>query len=474
MTDFYVTDRNFNLQTIISTNGNTRYHLSKAHETTTLSTSSKTLQVDVRFPKNDSLELSKQCAVGNYILYKDSKNKTSVMVIMKASHNPVTGIRSMELESGSLDLLNETTGPYDPKTQRTIAEYINYFIYDSGFEIGVNEIPNNKRALSWDGNATTLERVLSVATQFEVELEFRFELTGNNVTRWFIDIRKKVGDDTSHKLYVDKDIHSITTETDLYQMYNASKAEGSVIEGQDKPLTLKGYKWTDPDGRFYLDETTGIIHDKANITHWRRPNSNNGYYLQLKTYTANTQKTLLESAIADLKKYSTPIVNYIVDVANVPVSLHVGDTLYIVDENERLFLNSRVQIIEYDFLTKETVLTLGDFVQVPSGISDIMRDWANDLKNDINSKIPYEIFIEASSPLFIGGKTQDGNTTITLSAKVKWAGKDVTNIFESTDFTWSRYTSAGVLDNSFTATGRAISVTSGNESQFKYEVSLNY
>ncbi|AIA65086.1 hypothetical protein IME_019 [Enterococcus phage IME-EFm1] len=117
---------------------------------------------------------------------------------------------------------------------------------------------------------------------------------------------------------------------------------------------------------------------------------------------------------------------------------------------------------------------MGDFVQVPSGISDIMRDWANDLKNDINSKIPYEIFIEASSPLFIGGKTQDGNTTITLSAKVKWAGKDVTNIFESTDFTWSRYTSAGVLDNSFTATGRAISVTSGNESQFKYEVSLNY
>lgn len=126
--------------------------------------------------KNDSLELSKQCAVGNYILYKDSQNKTSVMVIMKASHNPVTGIRSMELESGSLDLLNETTGAYDPKSQRTIAEYINYFIYDSGFEIGVNEIPNSKRSLSWEGNATTLERILSVATQFDVELEFRFEL----------------------------------------------------------------------------------------------------------------------------------------------------------------------------------------------------------------------------------------------------------------------------------------------------------
>lgn len=466
MTDFYVTDRNFNLQTIISTNGNTRFHVSKAHETTTLSTSSKTLQVDVHFSKNDSLELSKQCAVGNYILYKDSQNKTSVMVIMKASHNPVTGIRSMELESGSLDLLNETTGAYNPGDQRTIAQYINYFIYDSGFEIGVNEIPNAKRALSWDGNATTLERILSVATQFEVELEFRFELTGNSVTRWFIDIRKKVGVDTFHKLYVDKDIHSITTETELYQMYNASKAEGSVVDGQDKPLTLKGYKWTDPDGRFYLDETTGIIHDKANIVHWRRPNSNNGYYLQLKTYTANTQKTLLDSAIADLKKYSKPIVNYIVDVANVPFSLTVGDTLYLVDENEQLFLNSRVQIIEYDFLTKETVLTLGDFIQVPSGISDIMRDWANEFNNKIKENIPYTVNITQSEPFFVNGEG-----TITLTATILQGNLDVTSSFH--DFKWIRYKLDGTLDSDFTESGISITVTAGSELRYTYEVSAN-
>jgi hypothetical protein len=464
LTEFYVTDRNFNLQTIISTNGNTRYHVSKAHETTTLSTSSKTLQIDVHFSKNDSLELSKQCAVGNYILYKDSQNKTSVMVIMKASHNPVTGIRSMELESGSLDLLNETTGAYDPKSQRTIAEYINYFIYDSGFEIGVNEIPNSKRSLSWEGNATTLERILSVATQFDVELEFRFELVGNNVTHWFIDIRKRVGADTSHKLYVDKDIHSITTETDLYQMYNASKAEGSVVDGQDKPLTLKGYKWTDPDGRFYLDHTTGIIHDKANITHWRRPGSNNGYYLQLKTYTANTQKALLESAIADLKKYSTPIVNYIVDVANVPFSLNIGDTLYLVDENEQLFLNSRVQIIEYDFLTKKTVLTLGDFVQVPSGISDIMRDWANEFNNKIKENVPYTVNITQSEPFFVNGEG-----TITLTATISQGSLDVTSSFH--DFKWIRYKLDGTLDSDFTESGISITVTAGSELRYTYEVS---
>ena len=96
------------------------------------------------------------------------------------------------------------------------------------------------------------------------------------------------------------------------------------------------------------------------------------------------------------------------------------------------------------------------------------------MKNDLNSKLPYELFIEATSPLFIGGKTQEGNTTITLSSKVKWAGKDVTNIFNDKDFTWTRYKADGSLDNSFTANSRSITVQSGNESQFKYEVALDY
>ena len=139
-----------------------------------------------------------------------------------------------------------------------------------------------------------------------------------------------------------------------------------------------------------------------------------------------------------------------------------------------MLFRSRVQKITYDYTDNSTQVELSDFVRLESGISQQLQELANNLKNDINAKIPYEIVIEASSPLFIGGKTQDGNTTITLSAKVKWAGKDVTNIFNETDFTWSRYNSAGVLDNTFTATGRAISVTSGNESQFKYEVALNY
>ena len=223
------------------------------------------------------------------------------------------------------------------------------------------------------------------------------------------------------------------------------------------------------------EETSIFCRNKAiKIKQWSRTNTNSHYFLQHKSWTTTNQKELVNTTVNWLKKYSVPVVNYIVDIANIPSQLTVGDTVDIIDENENLFLSSRVQKLTVNYETEQVVCELSDFVRLESGISDRLQELANDLKNDINSKIPYEIFIEASSPLFIGGKTQDGNTTITLSAKVKWAGKDVTNIFNETDFTWSRYKSDGALDNTFTATGRAISVTSGNESQFKYEVALSY
>lgn len=472
--DFYVTDRNFALQTILSTDGEVEFPLSKATETINVETGSRRMVFDVRFNQSNTALAKKVTKVGYYVLYYDTNNKAVMMNIMKATHNPATGIRSLELESASLDLLNEVVGDYKSTSAQPIDYYIRAFTNDTGFTIGINEVANLKRTLEWTGEATALERIQSVCTQFDnAELDFQFEFKGNQVVKWVINIFKKRGQQTQHKLYVDRDINSIQVEEDIYSLYNAVYAIGGTPEGKDKPITLAGYKWTDPSGRFTLS-SNGYLRDTHNIKQWRRPNSNDGYFLHKKTYEATSQKTLLDSAIADLKKYCEPLVNYVVDIANQPHNLEVGDYLYIVDENEELFLNSRVLVLDYDHTTKKIVATLGEFLIVESGLSEKLKDLANDFKNDINAKLPYEVFITPSSPLFIGGKTQDGSTTISLSATVKWAGKDVTSSFNDSDFTWARYKSDGTLDANFTKTGRVINVTSDNESQFKYEVTLNY
>lgn len=473
--DFYITDRTFELKTIASTTANVEYPVLSASDVSTLETASRRMTLQLAFTKDNTAKIKKDVAVGNYVLYQDLNKKFVWMTILKVTHNPLTQIRTLECEDAGMDLLNEDLPPFPSQGNHNIAWYIEKFTYDSGFVIGKNEIPNLTRTLEWDSNMTALERIQSVATQFDnAELGFSFEFVGNQLAKRKIDIYKKRGVDERKKLYVNKDINSIETEEDIYQLVNSIYPTGGTPEGKDEPINLKGYTWTDPEGRFRLDKTTGRINDTQNVKQWSRTNTNSHYFLQHKSWTTTSQKELVNTTVNWLKKYSVPVVNYIVDIANIPSQLTVGDTVDIIDENENLFLSSRVQKLTVNYETEQVVCELSDFVRLESGLSDRLQELANDLKNDINSKIPYEIFIEASSPLFIGGKTQDGNTTITLSAKVKWAGKDVTNIFNETDFTWSRYTSAGSLDNTFIATGRAISVTSGNESQFKYEVVLKY
>lgn len=473
--DFYITDRTFELKTIVSTTANVEYPVISASDVSTLETASRRMTMQLAFTKQNTAKIKKDIAVGNYVLYQDLNQKFVWMTILKVTHNPLTQVRTLECEDASMDLLNENLPAFPAQGNHNIVWYIEKFTFDSGFKIGKNEIPNLTRTLEWDSDMTALERIQSVATQFDnAELEFSFEFDGNQLVQRKIDIYKKRGVDERKKLYVNKDINSIETEEDIYQLVNAIKPTGGTPEGKDQPITLRGYKWSDPSGRFVINPENGYVYDTENVKMWSRTNTKSNYFLQHKTWTTTNQKELAETTMNWLEKYSVPVVNYTVDIANIPSQLGVGDTVDVIDENENLFLSSRVQKLTVTYEDEKVVCELSDFVRLESGLSERLQALANDLKNDINSKIPYEIFIEASSPLFIGGKTQDGNTTITLNAKVRWAGKDVTNIFNETDFTWSRYKSDESLDNTFNATGRAISVTSGNESQFKYEVALNY
>lgn len=473
--DFYITDRQFKLKTIVSTEGSTPVSVIDAVDSNVLTTASRNLKLTLGFEKKDSALIKKLVSVGDHVLYVDPQNNYIWQTIMSVEHNPLMNTRTVECESASIDLINETVSEYKATQAYTIQAYIERFVYDSGWVIGINEIPNLTRTLEWEGEATCLERILSVATLFDnAELEFSFEFNGNSLIQRKINILKKRGRDNNIKLYVNKDINSIITRENIYELHNALIIKGGTPEGSDKPVDLKGYKWTDPDGRFLLRQNDGMLFDLENVRHWSRTNTQGNYIVRYKNYTSTNKQSLLNDGISDLKKYSSPITEYEVDIANINVPIALGDTLNIVDEYEELFLSSRCQKIEYNYTTNNLNVELSDFKIVDSGISEELRNLANDLKNDLNSKLPYEVFIEASSPLFIGGKTQDGNNTITLSAKVKWAGRDVTNLFSNTDFTWTRYKADGSLDTSFTENSRSITVQSGNESQFKYEVALSY
>ena len=402
--DFYITDREFKLQTISSTSGKCDFPVVSATDDITLETASRRMTLDLAFTYDNTKIIKEVVAVGNYVLYKDVHNKSVWMTILKVTPNPLTGVRTLECDDASMDLLNESVEAYTATSQHNIVFYIEKFTLDSGWEIGINEVSNLRRTLSWDSDATALERIQSVATQFDnAELEFSFEFRGNQLVKRRIDIYKKRGRDTEFKLYVNKDINSIESTTDIYQLVNAIRPYGGTPEGKDKPINLKGYTWSDPSGRFKLNSEKGIVMDTQNVKMWSRTNTENNYFLQHKSWTTTNQKELLDTTINWLKQYSQPIETYNVDIANVPFDLQVGDYISIVDENEELYLKSRVQKITYDYTDNSVQAELSDFVRLESGLSQQLQDLANQFQNNINASIPYVVDIESSAPFFVNG-----------------------------------------------------------------------
>lgn len=399
--DFYITDRNFKLETVVSTTGNTIFKVISAEDVSTLETSSRRMTMEISFTPETTDKAKEFFKVGNYVLYIDLNGKHEWMTILKSTHNPLTQIRTLECEDAGLDLLNETVSDYKADKAYNVAHYIERFTYDSGFKIGLNEIPKLTRKLEWEGEATALERIQSVATQFDnAEIEFRFEFIGNQLSQRYIDIKKKRGTTDFHRMYVNKDIHSIVVEEDIYQLVNAIYATGGTEEGKEQPINLKGFTWTDPEGRFVLNKTSGIIRDTQNIKQWSRDNTNSHYFLQHKQWETTNKTTLVNNVVSHLKKYSQPVTNYIVDIANIPDILQVGDTVELVDENEKLYLSSRVQQLTFRYESNTCEAVLSDFVRLESGIAEQLREIQININNKTEqmfNSVP-QVFVQQEEP----------------------------------------------------------------------------
>ena len=122
--------------------------------------------------------LVERCAnVGNYLLRKNG-DENEFYQIIETEADTKKQLVYIYAEDAGMDMLNEVVGEYEADKAYPISHYINKYAAGSGFVIGINEIPTLTRKLSWDGEATATERILSVATQFDnSEISFLLTLT---------------------------------------------------------------------------------------------------------------------------------------------------------------------------------------------------------------------------------------------------------------------------------------------------------
>ena len=323
--------------------------------------------------EEQEVDVKKLAAVGNFILKQGADDgKAEVYTIIDSTIDPIQKDASIYAEDAGLDLLNEVVGKYAADKAYNIAYYINKFAYDSGFEIGINEVSNLTRKLSWDGEDTATKRLLSVATQFDnAEIGFGFKVENMAVTGKYINVYKKRGNDSGVTLTIGKEVSGFRIKSSIADLATAYRCTGGTPEGSENPITLNGYKYD--DGDFYVEGS--YVKSRKALEKWSRyqikteKNKNDvGHIVKSFTYDTTSKSELCNRAVSSLKKICDEAVTYEVELLYLPDGVKVGDTVSIVDDDDNIYLTARLLKLEMSESNDTKEAELGDYVRQGSGI----------------------------------------------------------------------------------------------------------
>lgn len=325
--------------------------------------------------EEQEVDVKKLAAVGNFILKQGAdSSEAEVYTIIDSTIDPIKKDASIYAEDAGLDLLNEVVGAYTADKAYNIVYYINKFAYDSGFEIGINEVSNLTRKLSWDGEDTATKRLLSVATQFDsAEIGFSFKVENMAVTGKYINVYKKRGNDSGVTLTVGKEVSGFRIKSSIADLATAYRCTGGTPEGSEKPITLNGYKYD--DGDFYVEGS--YVKSRKALEKWSRyqikteKNKNDvGHIVKSFTYDTTSKSELCNRAVSSLKKICDEAVTYEVELLYLPDGVKVGDTVSIVDDDDNIYLTARLLKLEMSESNDTKEAELGDYVRQGSGIDE--------------------------------------------------------------------------------------------------------
>lgn len=172
--------------------------------------------------------------------YKKKSYLFNVMKIEEDEH-----IIRCYCENLSLELLLEYQGAYKATKPMTFKEYLDEWgtLGLSKVRLGINQIKDAKKTLEWEGQETALARLISLARNFDAEIEFETKLQADSQLDEFVLNVYKAHDDKNQGvgrkrsdivIKYGKNVKSIKRSIDKTKIYNAVKPVGRKEETKEK------------------------------------------------------------------------------------------------------------------------------------------------------------------------------------------------------------------------------------------------
>lgn len=386
-----------------------------------------------------SFDEAQYITLGNYLAFKDEWGKTWCFTINEIT-NETREIREIYCEDLGLDLLNSSSLTYTANNEQPIEYYINRELYDTGWEIGLNEI-KTKRKVDFDTSSTTLKRLQDIATAFDCEIYFDIDFNGQYLSKQRVNIVKQVGVSKPNlRLTNGIEFYSLSKSVNIKELKTAVYAYGA--NGKD----IAGLSYN--DGRYLSNYGSNLVVDLKAKEQWNRfPNkskSDSGYYEMVNTSESEDVNVILADAIKALEEKNEPIATYqaTLNYSEVQQNIGIGDYIQLVDAefNPELFLKARVSSITISRLNpSQNAIEISNAKEIDGGISNKIKSLQNRVDKVDKNNISIEI------------QQVSRGTSLYLKAKVYRGSQDITSDFVDGEFSWKKYNVAGIPDEEFNA-----------------------
>lgn len=301
---------------------------------------------DFTVDKTGNPEIEK-LEVGCYLIVKDG-SKIRSFEVMRIEEDKDS--KTIYAEDAGLDLLGEQVPPYSADKSYPITHYIDEFTFDSGWEIGINEIPSTTiRKLEWQGTDTATKRLRQLVRRFDAEISYDFEFANGKITKKLINIHRKIGEDKKVRLEVGREVSNVKRTISIENL-----ATMIVATGADG-ITLAGAEYN--EGNIRSSKNSIYLIDYDAVERWKRAGYTpaGGGIVKRFESEAKTPQALMAEAVIKLKQWNHPEVTYDVPINMLPGEVNIGDTVIIVDHNYEpaLIVEGRVASIKKSLSTNE-------------------------------------------------------------------------------------------------------------------------
>lgn len=412
-------------------------------------TGPKTNTFDPNAPyKSSNIDLA------NFVIFRDARGKDVCLYIRK--NVDIDGkSRSISAVDLGLELQNGSATIFTSNSEQFIDYYVNRELYDTGWEIGINELGTDvKRLIDTNTDETPLARLQKVCQAFNCEMSFDIELQNLQVIRKKVNIRRQIGSyDTGLVFYSTKDIIS---------WQRTSSNDDVITSIQD---TNHGFDdLVMGDGRFFTRAGESTVYDReANALYGLGNTFDERFSGYKRGYAASSGDAQIDNyneLRGILEQRSQPTFSAEIDFLFRDDQFEVGDYVTFIDEEANPPLRMKARILEVTqngSNKRDRKATIGNYEMIKSLISSDLiakQQQMNQARSTYFIKL-----MPDNGTSFVAGEEK----TTTISATIFKDGVDITSTVSPEDILWFKVDKEGnhdtVWENTNLNAGTSVRVT---------------